>query len=66
LCDGDLFLISTESIINSMVKANVRRRYSCHELFGFDVLLDDKLKPWVIEVNISPRSEDALSFLKLH
>jgi tubulin polyglutamylase TTLL4 len=25
-----------------------------HELFGFDVILDENFKPWIIEVNISP------------
>uniref|UniRef100_A0A5K3F665 Tubulin polyglutamylase TTLL5 n=1 Tax=Mesocestoides corti TaxID=53468 RepID=A0A5K3F665_MESCO len=40
----------------SLVLHNVARRESVHELFGFDILIDSHLRPWLLEVNISPRT----------
>uniref|UniRef100_A0A672I193 Tubulin tyrosine ligase-like family, member 4 n=1 Tax=Salarias fasciatus TaxID=181472 RepID=A0A672I193_SALFA len=47
-------IIASEPYVNSLLKMNVRSTYSCHELFGFDIMLDENLKPWILEVNISP------------
>ncbi|NXQ99788.1 TTLL4 polyglutamylase, partial [Sagittarius serpentarius] len=47
-------IIASEPYVNSLVKMYVRRPYCCHELFGFDIMLDETLKPWILEVNISP------------
>lgn len=47
---------------------------NCYELFGFDILIDNKLKPWLIEINGPPQltidsvasSSDESSLFKKH
>lgn len=58
-------IISGESGLNRMYRQNVNFRYNCFELFGFDVLLDENMIPWLLEINISPSLHSELP-LDLH
>lgn len=37
---------------------------TCFEILGFDILIDEKLKPWLIEINHAPSfaTDSALDF----
>ena len=47
-------IISAEPILNNAFEMFVPHRNNCFELLGFDILVDDNLNPWLLEVNLSP------------
>lgn len=55
-------VISCEGPIFRLASQHCKNDYSAYELFGFDIILDQNFKPWILEVNITPslKSESAL------
>lgn len=47
-------IISAEPLLNNGMDLYVPHRNNCFELLGFDILIDDNLNPWLLEVNMSP------------
>ena len=47
-------VLSIDREVVAATRRGVARAGSCFQMFGFDVLFDEALKPWLIEVNFCP------------
>ena len=56
-------LCAETSIITEMNKCGTRQK-CCFEVYGFDIMFDQNMKPWVLEVNCLPSLSSSSVFDK--
>ena len=52
-----LTVIAAREKFRSRIESANVNQHACYELLGLDCMVDDKLKPWILECNLSPSLE---------
>ena len=59
---ADVIRMTLQSVCH---KVNENQRKHCFEIFGYDFMIDEDLKPWLIEVNTNPCLEETSQLLSM-
>lgn len=65
IVNGPILEIVLDTVRSVEGKLNQNSRKFCMELFGYDFILDQDMKPWLIEVNTNPCLEESSTLLKI-
>ena len=57
-------LLCVEPHVTQNLQKNPTSRNNCFELYGFDIIVDNNYKPWVLEVNVLPSLSSSSPFDK--
>jgi hypothetical protein len=63
--EGPIQTIIKDTLRSVETKLNPQGRKFCFEIFGYDFIIDETLKPWLIEVNTNPCLEESSSLLRV-